>query len=132
MSDGGAAGNFLTLTVLESDPASGLLIVGVQGELDITTRTICQRQINDAVSAFAPETPRRLILDLSGCTFLDSTGMMFLIEQTKAARKNGSVFALAQLTPRLQRVFREVQLNLVFHIADTIEQAKSMQPSDER
>jgi anti-sigma B factor antagonist len=120
------------LTVLESDPASDLLVVGLQGELDLSTLMTCQQQMREALTAFAPDSPPRIILDLSECRFLDSSGMMFLIERTKAARKSGGAFILAGLTPRLARVFQGLDLNLVFAIADTIEQAKAMSRSEQR
>jgi anti-sigma B factor antagonist len=104
----------LRLTVLESSP---LLVMSLQGELDIATLAMCRQQMTDALSAFTPDAPIRMVLDLSECEYLDSTGLAFFAGLAQAAKQTNGVVVFASPTPRIQRLFGVLDMNKVLTIA---------------
>ena len=68
----------------------GAIVVRLAGELDLYNAHL----VRDVLSAAAKREPERLVVELSGVTFIDSTGLGTLIEaRTKLA--NRSAFLLA-------------------------------------
>jgi anti-anti-sigma factor len=103
-----------------------LLVMALQGELDIATLALCREQMTDALSTFTPNAPIRLILDLSECDYLDSTGIAFFAGLTQAAKQSGGKAVFACPTPRLQRLFEMLDLRKALAIADTLDAAKAL------
>jgi anti-sigma B factor antagonist len=58
-----------------------LLIVG--GEIDFTTATVLSSALDDALAAG----PNNVLVDMSGVTFIDSSGLTALIHGYKAATR---------------------------------------------
>jgi anti-sigma B factor antagonist len=58
------------------------LLLSIDGELDISTVPLLEAQIEAA-----HESPTPLTLDLSGLTFMDSSGLRLLIELSERARR---------------------------------------------
>ena len=90
---------------LRTRPAPGALevaVIEVAGELDLhsapTLRAEAVRIVEEA------QTPR-IIVDLSGVTFLDSTGVGVLVGALKRAREAGGDVYFCSCSARVQRVF---------------------------
>jgi len=58
------------------------LLLWIDGELDISTVPLLEQQIEAA-----HESPTPLTLDLSGLTFMDSSGLRLLIELSERAQR---------------------------------------------
>lgn len=58
------------------------LVLSIEGELDISTVPALEQQIETI-----DESPTTLTLDLSGLTFMDSSGLRFLIELNGRAQR---------------------------------------------
>jgi anti-anti-sigma factor len=76
-------------------------IVRLGGELDIATTPDLRERLNDALSTTAA-LPRRLVIDLSGVTFCDASGLAVLIGTQRRARLLGTDVSL--VAPRAQVV----------------------------
>lgn len=81
----------------ERDRAS----VRTVGELDLATAPILSAQIADLRQAGC----RHVIVDLSDLTFIDSTGLRFILECYAESRRDGFTMALLPGPPTVQRVF---------------------------
>ena len=66
---------------------------------------------------------QRLIVDLSGVSFIDSSGLGALLSGYKNANLRSGSFALAGLQPRVQSMFELTRLHRVFEIFPTVEAA---------
>src|ERR687887_2045691 len=66
---------------------NGTCLVWVAGELDLHTAPELER----ALLAAATEAPGPVMVDLSGCTFLDSTALAILVEANRRLEANGGV-----------------------------------------
>jgi anti-sigma B factor antagonist len=88
---------------LDQDVAKGLTIgsrieggravVSVEGELDLYTAT----ELRDAVLALGDDGHTRLIIDLSGVPFMDSSGLGAIVGCLKRLREAGGDLALVTL-----------------------------------
>jgi anti-sigma B factor antagonist len=68
--------------------SNGTAVVAVRGEVDLYTAP----RLWEAIDAAMAGTPRELVIDLSGVTFLDSTGLNVLVQTHKRLRPiSGSV-----------------------------------------
>ncbi|GAB2592240.1 STAS domain-containing protein [Streptomyces capparidis] len=109
----------MTESVLAVDSrahSSGTIVLTVSGELDHHT----SRRLTDAVkrTPFAPGT--HVVIDLSGLTYCDSTGITVLITAYNSAKAAGSRLTLAGLNADLMRIFRIVGLDQIFTFRPTV------------
>ncbi len=68
------------------------------------------------------KTPR-VILNLTGVRYIDSSGVASLVEGLKAARDQGLRFILYGLSPSAREVLQLSRLIKIFEVFDTEEQA---------
>jgi anti-sigma B factor antagonist len=107
----------LTLTVQEH-PA-GLTLIRVAGDLDYDTGHHLRQALDQLPSTRGPG----VILELSGLTYCDSTGISLLVtahQRTQAAR---TPLALTGLDANLKRMLRIVGLDRLFTFYDTADAA---------
>lgn len=71
------------------------------GELDMSTAA----KLDEAVRAAEATDAKRIVIDLSELTFMDSTGLKLLLEASARARANSNRFRLIRGSRRVQRVF---------------------------
>ena len=75
--------------------------VSLRGELDLSTAESAEQAVRTAENG----RPRRLVLDLSGLTFMDSTGLRLILQADRRWRSNGRGLRLVPGPPAIQRVF---------------------------
>ena len=63
---------------------------------------------------------RRLLVDLSGVSYIDSSGVASLVEAFQASRRHGQVFALVSVNAPALRVLELARLDSVFTIYATL------------
>ena len=65
--------------------ADGVVVTSVRGELDLETAGELRRRLGSE-----GDEARRRVVDLSGCTFIDSTGVGLLVRAFRAAERDGN------------------------------------------
>jgi anti-sigma B factor antagonist len=79
------------MPVERSQPAPGLAVITIDGEVDYANA----HEISDAVGAAIEEwTPRTLCVDLASVVFMDSMGISALITAYRATTASGASFAV--------------------------------------
>lgn len=79
------------------------LIVRLTGELDHS----CAAKLRDQLDALIRETgTRRLVFDLSGLEFMDSSGVGLIIGRYKLMHRRGGSVAVYGYDARMDKVFR--------------------------
>lgn len=91
------------------------IVVGVAGEVDVKTAPEL-----DGALAGPTKAGKRVVLDLSECGFIDSSGLRTLLGARSAAESSGGSLVLVVSDPGLMRVFEVVGLGDVLEIHDTL------------
>ena len=60
----------------------------------------------------------KIVVDLSGVTYIDSSGIGMMVAKVKTVRERGGDIKLTQLTRRTQTLLASLKLALVFDILD--------------
>src|SRR4051812_32264685 len=84
---------------LRSQRDGDRLRIATAGELDLTTAP----DLEAALETGAPYTA--LELDLTGLTFIDSSGLRLLLSERDRAKRDGSLFTISNATGPVARVF---------------------------
>jgi len=79
----------------------GLVVVSPRGELDMATVGAVEERLKQLRRTGAA----RIVLDLGGLTFMDSSGLHLITRWTNEASKDGFDFALEPGPPAVQRIF---------------------------
>jgi stage II sporulation protein AA (anti-sigma F factor antagonist) len=84
---------------VRSEQHDGVFVIAVEGELDMNTATDLERELEGPLSA--AQSP--LLIDLSSCEFIDSTGIALIVRSWQALDGNGR-FALCGVGHQVKRV----------------------------
>lgn len=104
----------------ELDRHEGALIVKVKGKVDIGSGDVALRTVLQDVKEMDYE---RVILDLSGVTHMDSSGVGELISNYTDLRDSGMVLVLSNLNAKIYNLLIITRLVTVFDIYDSNEDA---------
>jgi anti-sigma B factor antagonist len=96
------------------------VVMSVQGEIDLYTVPRLQRAL---ASVLASGGPVRLVVDLSGVDFCDSTGVNVLLAGHRQAREAGGDLELAAPRPAVRKILQVTGLEAVFTVTDNPAQA---------
>lgn len=96
---------------------SGGTVVGVTGELDLSTVSRLEEEIAAALSA------GRVLVDLSECTFLDSSALRVLAVAHRSAAEADVQFALVAPAPGIRRVLEIASMDRAIAVHDSIADA---------
>ena len=91
--------------------ADGIAAVSVRGEIDYANADEVAQGLRDLVADGAPEEIR---VDLSGATFIDSTGLGALIEGYRAATGAGCRYVVTNPSENFRRVLLVTGLTELF------------------
>ncbi|MBL3669152.1 STAS domain-containing protein [Streptomyces sp. M2CJ-2] len=94
-------------------------VVEIHGEIDIHTVP----RIRDHVVHRLETGHRRLVVDLAGMTFMDSTGLWLLVGIRKRIRSRTGDLRLVITNPEVLRIFHVTGLHQVFPIHGSVESA---------
>jgi anti-sigma B factor antagonist len=94
-------------------------VVSAQGEVDVFTAPGLDTELDSLIAAGSP----RLVVDLSGVAFLDSTGLGVLVKALKHAREAGGWLHLVVTSDRIRKIFEITGLDASIPIFDTAQDA---------
>ena len=113
----------LTLNEYSADP--GRTVVEVSGEIDVYTAP----RLRETLISLVDAGNYRLIIDLEGVGFLDSTGLGVLVGGLKRVRAHAGGIDLVCTHGKILRVFRITGLDRVFSIYGSVEEALATEPA---
>jgi anti-sigma B factor antagonist len=99
------------------EPHRETIVVAAQGEIDMVSAPQLGRQLDELLDAGF----RRMVLDLRGVTFIDSTGLRAILEADAASRRAGVEFALVHGPEPMQRIFELTGTEAALHFIDVQE-----------
>lgn len=90
--------------------------VHVSGELDLATAP----RLEEALADVSTET---LVIDLSGCTFLDSAGIRTLVGAARERSTTGSTLRLVTADPGILRLLEITGVDTLIHVHPSLDAA---------
>jgi anti-sigma B factor antagonist len=95
------------------------IVIKLQGEVDLYAAPELKDHVNRAIESGKT----KLVLDLSGATFIDSTTLGILVSGMKRLRPRGGMLAVLCPDPTMARIFDITGLNRMFSVHDNLEDA---------
>lgn len=102
---------------LRTHESGGAVVVEVRGEVELHSAPQLREELHRVCTGGAC-----VVVDLTGVSFIDSTGLGVLIGGLKRARESGSLFIVCPHS-RVRRVFEITGLMQVFTFFDTLDEA---------
>ncbi|MEL6497426.1 MAG: STAS domain-containing protein [Planctomycetota bacterium] len=106
----------ITITTEQRGEACVLFPVG---DIDLSRSPVLRASMKTALD----DKPQRLVIELSGVSYMDSSGVATLVEAMQLSRKAGVGLVLCSLTERVQSIFEIARLEQVFTITEDLDGA---------
>ncbi|MCC7191856.1 MAG: STAS domain-containing protein [Phycisphaeraceae bacterium] len=105
--------------ITKQQPLDDGMMVSIHGEIDFSRSP----DLRSELLTLLGNKPGRMVLDLSGVPYMDSSGVATLVEVLQIQRKASSKLVLCGLQPKVRGIFEIARLNLVFTIVDNCDTA---------
>lgn len=91
-------------------PQTGIL--ALEGEIDLHRSP----QIKETLEPLIAQKVKRILVDLSGVTYIDSSGLAVMIETLQRIQAYGGKFAMFGLRESVRGIFQIARLDQIFSI----------------
>lgn len=95
------------------------VVVDVEGDIDLGRSVAFQQELLKLLD----ERPKRVVVNLGGVQYMDSSGVASLVKLLSSAKRQGTEVRLAAMSPRVRSIFEITRLETVFDIRETVEEA---------
>lgn len=102
---------------MEEKAVGDVTVLTVTGE--ITLSGGADAQLRERVSHLLSAGSRKVVLDLGGVTYTDSSGLGQLVQMTTIAKASGGVLKVANPARRLQQLLTAAKVTSLFDIHET-------------
>ena len=99
-------------------------VVSVGGEVDLETAT----RLGDAALEALRDLSSHLVLDLSGVSFMDSTGLKVLLSLQRSAALAGGSLTVAGATRPVRRILTLTGLDQTLQLVDSVDAVDGADP----
>lgn len=89
-----------------------ITVIAPEGEIDLHSSAVVKEQLEPLIAEKQP----KVIVDLSGVSYLDSSGLAVFIEAMQRVQAYGGMFALCGLREGVRHIFAIARLDQVFKI----------------
>jgi len=96
-------------------------VVRPKGDIDLGTAPTLRQKLSEAQR----NQPAKLVIDLSGVPYMDSSGVATLVEAMQVTRRQGGQLVLCGMQEKVRSIFEIARLDMVFTIVDSPEEALS-------
>jgi anti-sigma B factor antagonist len=105
--------------MLKTETSNGIIIVS----FDNVNRfnALIAEPVKEQMKSFFVKPNTKLILNMEGVDFVDSTGFGVFLSIMKTANNNYGFFKICNITPGVMELFKLLQLHNVFEIYNTRE-----------
>jgi anti-sigma B factor antagonist len=97
----------------------GVLTLTLEGELDLATAPKVREPLDVAIDAGT----RRILVDMLGCGFIDSTGLGVLLHAAKRLEESGGAMALICVDDQIKRLLELTMIDRTIPVFATREEA---------
>lgn len=104
---------------IEKDVTGAAAVLRLAGEIDLRNSPQLHSVLNDLLMGRF----ERVIFDLTGVGYMDSSGVGTIVNAKRLIEKKGGRLTLVGLQPRVRSVFEITRLESFFHIVSTLSEA---------
>ena len=97
---------------------NGVCVVRLGGDIDLESSPEVRTALLQCVAR-----KRDVMVDMSGVSYIDSSGVASLVEAFQNARKSATRFCLVEVSAAAMRVFELARLDRVFDIRASLKEA---------
>ncbi len=115
----------MTYFNLTESASHGYPLVRAEGELDMA----CAPKLRASLDKLIDQGERRLVLDLTDATFIDSTMIGTLMSALRRVRADGGSIEIVCTTPNILMIFEYAGLNREFRFHDSLDHVGRPAPS---
>ena len=108
------------LSISVAEPVSGLFVVSLVGELEVTSVDHLLREL----AGLRGDPPTKVVVDVSGLAFIDSSGLNALVTGARAVEAAGGSMVVAGAPHYVARTFELVRLGDSVALAQSVEEAR--------
>jgi len=105
-----------------TEEITGGRLITIEGDVDFSRTPGLRQVLRDVAGAGNG----RLIVDLTGVPYMDSSGVAVLVETLQAQAKKGKPLILCGLQPKVRGMFEISRLHTVFNVVDTRDAALAL------
>lgn len=98
---------------------SEAIMVSIEGRIIYET----EKDFKETISGLLKNDKNRIVLDCSGLSYINSAGLGVLINLLKSSKAQGGDIRLAGLNPDIRELFEITNLNHIFSIFKTSDEA---------
>jgi len=95
----------MPLNVTVNERENGMVLIVPVGSIDTTTSAILETQVDAVLRG----SPRVLIFDMAGVTYISSAGLRVIIKSKQLLVPKGGKVMMVHLQPRVKRVFEIIK-----------------------
>ncbi len=107
--------------ICQQAPIEDGLLIYLQGEIEFSHSPQLRSEL---VGLLDQQRPERLIIDLAGVPYMDSSGVATLVEVLQRQRNRGYKLVLHSLQSKVYSMFEIASLDRLFTIAEDLDTAK--------
>jgi anti-anti-sigma factor len=100
--------------------AGDAIVATLRGEIDLHNSPLVRTTL---LKSLEDNKPRKLVLNLGGVPYMDSSAIAVLVESLQKMRKVGGKVFLTNLQPRVKGLLEIARLDSIFGIAASEEEA---------
>jgi anti-sigma B factor antagonist len=97
---------------LELGETPGTVILS--GEIDFSVTPKVREKLLEVIESGVPE----IVLDLSGLSYVDSSGLALFIEARRMLAASGRTIRIEGITPQVEKLFHLTQIGDLFGLTD--------------
>jgi anti-sigma B factor antagonist len=101
--------------------SNGITIFDIKGDIDINSSP----SIRDVFEKGVKEKIMKILVNLTGVSYIDSSGLATLVEMLKKTKAYGGKLRISNLAPKVKSLFEITKLERLFDIFESEEEAVS-------
>ena len=105
--------------MLETKYINDILVVSLKDSKHLNT--LISEPVKERLLDYFNKPNTRLVFDLKGVTFIDSSGFGVFLSAMKAANNNYGQFKICNVNPEVMELFKLLQLHHVFELYDELD-----------
>ena len=106
---------------IQVEPRGEAVVLSAVGDVDLAQSPELRESIKQALDS----NPKKLVVDLGGVNYMDSSGVATLVEALKRAKSGGASLVICSLAPAVLSIFEIARLDQVFNLAGSVDEALS-------